>query len=259
VHSLLESWQHRELIFFFAWREVKIRYKQALLGAAWAILQPLLSMIVFTLFFGRLAGIPSDGLPYALFAYVGLLQWTYFSGVIANAGQSLTSNANLITKVYFPRLALPSSLAISGLLDFVIGLSFLFVLMIYFQSPLHALALLAPFFVLQMVLLSVGVSLLLAAVNVFYRDVKHVLPLAIQLWLFLTPVIYPVSFIPERHRPWLALNPLAGIIDGFRSCLVLGQWPNLWLTASSWAITLLVLWLGFAYFRQAERRFADVI
>ncbi len=259
MHSLLEPWRHRELIFFFAWREVKIRYKQALLGAAWAILQPLLTMIVFTLFFGRLAGIPSDGLPYALFAYVGLLQWTYFSSVISNAGMSLTSNANLITKVYFPRLALPSSLAISGLLDFVIGLSFLIVLMIYFQTPVTGLILLAPLFVVELVLLAVGVSLLLAAVNVFYRDVKHVLPLAIQLWLFVTPVIYPVSFIPERYRPLLALNPLAGIIDGFRSCLVLGQWPDVWLTVSSWAITLVVLFVGFAYFRQAERRFADVI
>src|SRR6266850_809997 len=166
VEYMLESWRYRELVYFFAWRDIKVRYKQAALGAAWAIMQPLLSMIVFTIFFGRLAGIPSDGVPYPLFAYAGLALWTYFSGVIGQAGQGLVSNSNLITKVYFPRLALPFSTALSGLLDFVVGLSVLAGLMCYFRVLPGWSLVLAPVFVLALVMLTLGVSLWLAAVNV---------------------------------------------------------------------------------------------
>ncbi len=254
-----DSWRHRELVCFFAWRDVKVRYKQALLGAAWAILQPLLSMIVFTFVFGRLAGVPSDGLPYPLFAYAGLLLWNYVSGVVGQAGQSLTANSNLITKVYFPRVALPFSTAVSGLLDFAVGSTFLVVLLAWYHAIPTWHALLAPVFLIALVALTLGVSLFLAALNVSYRDVKYALPLMIQLWLFISPVIYPISAVSEKYRPLMALNPLTGIVEGFRSCLLLQRLPDPRLTAISLASTLVILIAGLVYFRRAERSFADVI
>lgn len=256
---LLDSWRHRELVYFFAWRDVKVRYKQALLGAGWAVLQPLLSMIVFTVVFGRMAGVPSDGLPYPLFAYAGLVLWSYASSVVGQAGLSLTNNSNLITKVYFPRIALPLSSAASGLLDMAIGASFLGVLLAWYRVPLGWPALLAPLFVVALVLLTVGVGLFLAALNVWYRDVKYALPLLIQLWLFVSPVIYPVSAVPEKYRVLIALNPLSGIVEGFRACLLHNQWPDPMLTAVSFVSTVLIFAAGLAYFRRAERAFADVI
>lgn len=259
VESLREWWRYRELVYFFAWRDVKVRYKQAALGAAWAILQPLLTMIVFTIFFGRLAKIPSDGIPYPLFAYVGLVLWTYFSGVVGQAGQSLTANSNLITKVYFPRIALPASSAVSGLLDFLVGLSFVVVLMAWYGARPGWPLLFTPVIVVGLILFTVGVSLLLAALNVWYRDVKYVLPLLIQLWLFVTPVIYPASFIPERFQPYLFLNPLAGLAEGFRMCLLTSRWPDPLLTSSSLALALVVFVAGLVVFRRAERSFADII
>jgi len=259
VASLTELWRYRELACFFAWRDIKVRYKQAALGAGWAILQPLLSMIVFTLFFGRLAGIPSDGVPYPVFAYVGLAVWTYFSGVVIQAGQGLVSNSNLITKVYFPRLTLPFSTALSGLLDFAVSLSFLGVLLAYFRIVPGYSLILAPMFLLALILLTLGVSLWLAALNVWYRDVKHVTPLLVQLWMFVTPVIYPMSFVPDRFRHYIALNPVAGIVDGLRRCLVMGTWPDPLLTLSALAITGFIFWSGLGNFRNTERSFADVI
>ncbi|HTN74930.1 MAG TPA: ABC transporter permease [Pirellulaceae bacterium] len=254
-----ESWNYRELICFFAWRDVAIRYKQAIFGAAWAILQPLLTMIVFTVFFGKLAHIPSDGLPYPIFAYAGLILWTYFSNVLNQASQSLVSNSNLLTKVYFPRVALPCSTAVSAMLDFLVSALFLLVLMIYFQIPISAPIILVPLFLAQLVLLTLGMGLLLAALNVWYRDIKHVLPLMIQLWMFVTPVIFPLSYVPEHLRPFMAINPLTGIVEGFRNCLLLGIWPDLTLTFISIALTLLTLACGLVYFRKAERYFADIV
>jgi lipopolysaccharide transport system permease protein len=256
---LAESWRYRELIYFFAWRDVKVRYKQAALGAAWAILQPLASMIVFAVIFGRLANVPSDGLPYPLFAYCGLLARTYFSGVITQAGQCLIGNANLITKVYFPRIALPFSSVAGGLLDAAISFCFLVVMMVYYAVTPSWTMLLAPLFVVLLVLLATGVGLLLAALNVSYRDVKYALPLMIQLWLFVTPILFPVSFVPENLRPLLMFNPLTGIIDGFRRTLLLGQLPDPLLTASSLAGTLVIGMIGLVYFRKAERSFADIV
>jgi lipopolysaccharide transport system permease protein len=216
-------------------------------------------MLVFTLFFGRLAQIPSDGIPYPLFAFAGLVLWTSFSTVITQGGQSLISNSNMITKVFFPRLTLPFSSATSGALDLLIGLSFLLLMSLYYGVLPALPALLAPLFLLQLVLLTAGVSLSIAALNVSYRDVKYVLPLLIQLGLFVTPVIYPASFIPDRFQGLLAANPLTGIVVGFRDCVLLGQWPDLVLTGISLAETVVILWFGLVYFRKVERSFADII
>ena len=254
-----ELWQFRELVYFLAWRDVKVRYKQAALGAAWAVMQPLLTMVVFTLFFGRLAGIPSDNVPYPLFSYTALLLWTYFAWVLGQSGLSLVSNSNLITKVYFPRVALLASTALSGLLDFVVGLGALVILMGYYGIRPGWSVLLAPVFVSALVLLTLGAGMFLAAMNVRYRDVKYVVPFLIQMWLFVTPVIYPTTFLPERLRALVALNPLAGIIEGFRWCLYSGRPLDPTLTAVSMSMTLVVFVVGLTYFRRAELAFADII
>jgi lipopolysaccharide transport system permease protein len=259
VAGIAELWRYRELVYFFAWRDFKVRYKQAALGATWAIFQPLANMIVFTLFFGRLANIPSDGLPYPIFAYSGLLLWTYCSVVVAQAGQSLVANANLVTKVYFPKVALPFASAASAIVDLAIGMVLLVLMMAYYDLPLGLPLLLAPVFLVALVVLTAGISLLLAALNVWYRDLKHALPLLIQLWLFVTPVIYPISFIPERYQWLMAFNPLAGLVEGFRACVLQGIWPQPLLSVTSLATTAIIFILGLRYFRRAERRFADVI
>jgi len=255
---LAELWRFRELVYFLAWRDVKVRYKQAALGAAWAILQPLLSMILFTLFFGRLASIPSDGIPYPLFSYAALLLWTYFSGVLGQGGQCLVSNSNLITKVYFPRLTLPAANAVSGLLDLAVGLGFLVALMVYYGVYSGWSLLLAPVFVAALVLFTLGASMILASLNVWYRDIKYASPFLIQMWLFVTPVIYPTSFLPENLQTLMALNPLAGIVEGFRACLF-AQPLNPTLSAVSLTAAVVVFVAGLLYFRKTERAFADVI
>ena len=255
---LSELWRYRELVYFLAWRDVKVRYKQAALGAAWAILQPLAAMIVFTIVFGRMAGMTTGDIPYPLFTYAGLVLWTYCSGVVGNAAQCLVANSNLVTKVYFPRVTLPMSAAISALLDFVIGLSFLIVLLVYYMvAPTWSL-LLVPVFLVSLILLTVGMGLILAAMNVQYRDVKHAIPFVLQLWLFATPVIYPLSVVPEDFRLLMALNPMTGIVEGFRAS-VFGQPLDLPLTAMSLTLTLLIFAGGMAYFRSSERAFADII
>jgi lipopolysaccharide transport system permease protein len=261
VHSkwLSELWRYRELAYFFAWRDVKVRYKQAALGAAWALLQPLLTMILFTLFFGRLAKIPSDDIPYPLFSYSALLLWTYFAAVLAQGGQSLVANSNLITKVYFPRLALPASVAISGLFDFAVGGGFLVVLMVYYGIHPGWPLLLIPVFLGGLVLFTLGASLFLASLTVRYRDMKYASPFLIQMWLFVTPVIYPTTMLPQRLQSLMAVNPLAGVIEGFRACLFSGRLPDPLLTAISLTMSVVVFLFGLAYFRKTERAFADVI
>jgi lipopolysaccharide transport system permease protein len=254
-----ELWRYRELLYFLAWRDVKVRYKQAVLGAAWAIVQPLVTMLIFSFFFGRLANIPSDGVPYPLFCYCALVPWTYFSGTLSQAGNSLVSNSNLITKVYFPRVLLPAASAVSGLLDFAIGSAFLIVLMVYYKvQPGWTLAL-WPVAVLCLIAVSLGISMLLAGLNVRYRDVKYVIPFMIQLGLFVTPVIYPASFLPARVRPLLALNPLSGIVELFRVALFPHRRLDLQLVMISVATTLVLFVGGAAYFRKAEQTFADII
>jgi len=255
---LSEIWRARETLYFLAWRDVKIRYKQAALGVAWAVLQPLFTMIIFAFFFGRLARIPSDGIPYPLFSYSALVLWTYFAVTLAQAGNSLVANSNLITKIYFPRVALPAAAALGGLLDLVVSSMLLAAMMLYYQVTLHWTVLMTPIFVGQTVLLVLGVGMLLAAVNVRYRDVKYTIPFLTQLGLFVTPIIYPVSFLPHRFHGWLALNPMTGVIQGFRACLFGG--PIDWdLLGCSWIVTLLLLLVGVLHFRSTERVFADIV
>jgi len=254
-----EFWHYRELLYFLAWREVKVRYKQAALGAAWAIIQPLFTMIIFTLFFGRLAGLPSEDIPYPLFSFCALVPWTYFAGTLGLAGNSLVSNANLVTKVYFPRVLLPAATVISGMLDFLIGSLFLVLMMFYYHIKPGWPLVFVPMFVLNMMLLALGISMLLAAFNVRYRDVKYALPFIIQIWLFVTPIIYPVTFLPARYQRVLAFNPMAGIVEGLRACLF-STHPMPWkLVGISWSVTVVLLILGAVYFRRTEKTFADIV
>jgi len=259
TESLSELWRFRELLYFLAWRDVKVRYKQAVLGIAWAIIQPLFTMLIFTLFFGRLAGVPSDGIPYPLFSLCALVPWTYFSVTLSQAGNSLISNSNLITKVYFPRALLPAASALGGMPDFLVGSGLLMVMMFYYRVKPGWSLLLAPLFVLGLMILVFGVSMLLAAMNVRYRDVKYAIPFLIQIWLFVTPIIYPATFLPKRFQQILALNPLAGLIEGFRACLIPNRQMDLTLVGTSAVVTLFVLVVGALYFRKTERTFADII
>jgi lipopolysaccharide transport system permease protein len=254
-----ELWRYRELFYFLAWRDVKIRYKQTVLGVAWAVLQPFMTMVVFTLLFGKLGNMPSDGIPYPLFYFAALLPWTYFAATLSNSGNSLVMNANLLTKVYFPRVILPTSAAFSGLVDFAVGAVLLAGIMGYYQVVPGWRLLLWPPLIVLLFILALGVSMILAALNVRYRDVKYTLPFLVQLWLFVTPVIYPISIIPERYRPFVALNPLSGVIDAFRASLVPTKqidWPSLWISS---VVTLAIFAIAVVYFRKVERTFADTV
>ena len=256
--DLKELWRYRELLYFLTWRDIKIRYKQTLLGAMWAIIQPTLTMIIFTLFFGRLAKMPSDGIPYPIFVYTGLLPWTYFANALTSASNSLVGNARLVTKVYFPRLMIPMGAAIAGLLDLVIGGSVLGILMVYYSVIPPAAVLLFPLLVFFTFLLAVGVGLWLSALNVQFRDVKYVIPFAVQIWLFCTPVIYPTSLL-KRYEWVMNLNPMGGLIKAYRAC-VLGHMPLDWTAlAVSGGLTIAIFLGGTFYFRRMERTFADVV
>jgi lipopolysaccharide transport system permease protein len=254
-----ELWEYRELLVFLTWREVMIRYKQAVLGIAWAILQPLFTVLIFSVIFGRLAKLPSDGIPYPLFSFAALLPWQLFSGSLTRLGTSLVGNANLITKVYFPRLIIPLSAVGAGVVDF--GLSFLVFLgmMAYYGVKIHLLILLLPFFILFAVLTSLAVGLWLSALNVQYRDIQHVIPFLIQAWMYASPVAYSAGLIPSG--PWrfiYGLNPMAGVIQGFRWILLGGNPPDALMLASVLMVSLLLV-SGLFYFRRMERIFADVI
>lgn len=254
-----EFWQYRELFYFLVWRDVKIRYKQTLLGASWAVIQPVFTMIVFTLFFGTLAKVPSDGIPYPLFVYSALLPWTYFSSTIAFSGNSLISNASLIRKVYFPRITIPASAALSGLVDFAIAFVVLLGLMLHYHVAISWGLLLWVPLVGVLVALALGVGMILSSVNVKYRDVKYAIPFVVQIWLFVTPIIYPTSMIPDPFKPLMYLNPLTGIIEAFRASLLPGKHVD-WASLSiSVGITVIVLALGTLYFHKTERTFADII
>ncbi|MDY6838684.1 MAG: ABC transporter permease [Thermodesulfobacteriota bacterium] len=254
-----ELWRYRELFYFFVWRDIKVRYKQTVLGASWAVIQPFFTMIVFTLFFGRLARMPSDGIPYPLFSYSALLPWTYFSGALSNAGNSLVGNANLLTKVYFPRMTIPASATISGLLDFGIAFVVLLGMMVYYRIQPTISLLLWPVLILTLLILAMGVGMILAALNVKYRDVKYAIPFVIQLWLFLTPIIYPTSIIPDRFRVLVAINPLSGIIEAFRASLIPTREIDWLMLGVSSLLALSIFSIGMVYFHKTEKRFADII
>jgi lipopolysaccharide transport system permease protein len=257
LESLLQVWRCRELLAFLAWRDVKVRYKQTALGAAWAVLQPAGTMLVFTLLFGGLAKMPSDGIPYALFAYGGLLPWTFFQSAVTNSSNSLVNNVNLVTKVYFPRLIIPIGSVLAGLIDFAVACVLLFPLQLYYGVyPGHIL--LVPALLGLLVGLAAGVGLWASALNVYYRDVRYAQPFLLQLWMFLTPIIYPLGLVPEPWRWIVALNPLVGIISGFRAALF--DLPiEVVPLAISIAVTGAVLSTALLFFRRMESRFADVI
>lgn len=256
---LREIWQYRELFYFLVWRDVKVRYKQTVLGAAWAVIQPFFSMVVFTLFFQRLANMPSDGIPYPIFSYSALIPWIYFSTAIATAGNSLVANSNLLTKVYFPRVAVPASSAFGGIVDFAIASVVLLAIMAYYRFPPAWSLLLWPVLVIPLVALALGVGMFLAALNVRYRDIRYALPFFIQTWLFVTPIIYPTSIIPEKFRVLIFLNPLAGIIEGFRACVFPRREMDWTLLGTSILITAIIFIVGALYFRKTERTFADLV
>jgi lipopolysaccharide transport system permease protein len=253
-----ELWQARELVYFFVWRDVKVRYKQTAIGAAWAVLQPLLAMLVFTLFFGKLAHIPSEGFPYQVFVYAGLLPWMYFAASLQNATNTIVENQRIITKVYFPRLVLPLSAVLSGLVDFAISFSIFAAMMVYYHIRPTTQILWLPLFLLLAVLTAFGVGLWLSALNAIYRDVRYVLPFLVQLWLFASPVIYPPSLMSEKWRWLFGLNPMAGVIEGFRWSLAgRGDPPGRLILVSS-GIIVVILLTGVAYFQKMETVMADV-
>lgn len=252
-----EMWEARELLCFLVLRDIKARYKQTVLGVAWAVIQPLCTMIVFTIIFGNFAKVPSDGFPYAVFVFAGLLPWTYFSNNITQASQSLVNQQALLTKIYLPRLFVPAAPVLGGLLDLAVSFAVLAVLMFYYGVSVGAQVLLLPLFVILTAAASLGVGLTLAALTVTYRDFRYVVPLLVQLWLYLSPVIYPVSILPEKWQLLVALNPMVGIIDGFRAAL-LGAPLNAATLIVSSAAALVLLACGLIFFRSTERSFADV-
>ncbi len=254
-----EFWDYRELFFFLVWRDIKVRYKQTVLGGLWAVLQPFVTMVVFSLFFGSLIKVPSEGVPYPIFSYSALVPWTYFSGALILTGNSLVGNSNLLTKVYFPRVALPVSAVLGGLLDFGIASLLLVGMMVYYNVQPGWALLLWPFLVFLLVLLAIGVGMIIASLNVKYRDIKYALPFVIQLWLYITPIIYPTSIIPERFQGLLALNPLTGIIESFRSIILPGRSVDWRLLSISSAISITLFCVGLIYFRKTERGFSDII
>jgi lipopolysaccharide transport system permease protein len=256
--NLRDLWIYRELVYFMIWRDIKVRYKQTLLGALWAVIQPILTMVVFTFVFGTVAKVPTEGIPYPIFAYTALLPWGLFTAALNNASRSLTSNQNMITKIYFPRLVLPLSSVLGGLVDFAIAFLILIVMMIYYKIQPTASLLWLPLFLLLAILTALGVSLWLSAINVQYRDVNYVLPFLTQFWLFLTPVAYSAKVISQKWQLIYSLNPMAGVVNGFRWVLLGTTGPNI-NTAISVLITLVVLVGGLFYFRSMEKTFADTI
>lgn len=263
--GLEELWHYRELLYFLVWRDVKVRYKQTVLGAAWAILQPLMTMLVFTIFFGKLAAVGSDGLPYQLFSYAGVLPWSFFAQGLSQAGNSILDSSRLISKVYFPRLTIPIAAVMGGLVDFAIAFVVLIGLMVYYGVVPSPAILFLPLILLLAIGAALGMGFWLGALNVQYRDIRYVIPFFIQLWLFVTPVIYPASRVTAKLKasglpPWLlGLNPMAGVVEGFRWALLRSGAPPTQLLIPSTAVTVILLVTGGFYFRRMERTFADVV
>lgn len=257
--ELGELWRYRELLFFLVWRDIKVRYKQTIVGAAWAILQPVLQMIIFTIVFGKLAKIPSDDIPYPIFSYSGLLLWTYFAQSLSASSGSIVGSANLITKVYFPRLIIPFSAALAGIVDYFIASIILVAMMFYYKLTPGVQLIFVPLTLIAAFIGATGMGLWLSALNVKYRDIRYVIPYFIQLILFATPVIYPISVVPEKFRWLLALNPMAGVIEAHRACYLGHQAINWEQFMVSLTIGIIIFITGIYYFRSVEREFADVI
>ncbi len=257
--GLKELWDYRELLYFLVWRDVKVRYKQTVIGAAWTVIQPLVTVVIFTLVFQNFAKMPSDGIPYPLFSFTALLPWNFFARALNSSILSLVGNANLITKVYFPRLVLPISAILSGLIDF--GISFLFLLgmMIWFGFMPGWGVLAVPLFLLLAVLTALSIGLWLAVINVRYRDIGQATSFFIQLWLFVSPVAYPLSVVPEKWRLLYSFNPMTGVIEGFRWALLGNPMPSLVPIAISIAMVIALLFGGIRFFRRMEETFADVV
>lgn len=257
--NLRDLWEHRELLYFFVWSDLKLRYKQTALGASWAILQPLMTMIIFSIFFGRLARLPTDGIPYPIFAYTALVPWTYFANAMNQSSASLIRYERVITKVYFPRLIVPLSAVLAGLVDLAAAFVLLIGMLFYFGFVPTAAVIALPLFVMLAAATAFAVSLWLSALNVQYRDVRYTLIFLTQLWLFMTPIVYSTSLVPERWRPLYGLNPMAGVVEGFRwSLLGSSHGPGPMLGASV-AMVVVLLISGLYYFRRMERTFADVV
>lgn len=257
--SFKDLWAYKELFYFLVWRDIKVRYKQTLLGVAWVVAQPLFTTIIFTLFFGILAGVPSDGVPYPVFACAGLLPWTFFASAVTQSGNSVVGSSNLITKVYFPRIIIPCAAVGAALVDFAISLGVLAALMAYYRVAVTWEILMLLPLTLIVTLFALGVGTWLAALNVKYRDVRHVLPFLLQMWMFASPVIYPPTFVPQKYRWLLALNPMTGIIDGFRAAIFEQKAFNWAALQVSCVITLILLVYSAYTFRRMEKSFADIV
>lgn len=256
---LRELWEYRELLYFLTWRDVKVRYKQTVMGAAWAIIQPLFTMVVFSIFFGRLAKVPSDGVPYPIFSFAALVPWTLFSNGLNQSANSLVGNSNLLKKVYFPRLAIPISTVLATVVDFLVAMIVLFGMMAYYRIMPTLNSLWLPLFLLLALTTSLGVGLWLSALNVEFRDVRYAVPFLIQFWLFATPIAYPSSLLPEPWRTLFGVNPMVGVVEGFRWALLNtnGTPWKVMLTSSPIAVFLLLS--GVFYFRRMEKTFADIV
>lgn len=257
--DLTAVWTYRELLYFMVWRDIKIRYKQTVLGAGWAIFQPLITMLIFTIIFGKLARIPSDGIPYPVFAFTALLPWTYFSQALTQGANSVITNANLITKIYFPRLLIPLAATIVPGVDFFFSFIMMLFLMIWFHITPTWNILALPFFLIVAFITAMAVSLWLSALNVRYRDVKYTIPFMVQIWMYASPVVYPVNLIPEKWRLVYGLNPMAGVIEGFRWALLGKQSPDFTVITVSLLVVFVMMTGGIIYFRRSESTFADVI
>ena len=255
--DLAAIWAYRELLYFLVWRDLKVRYKQTVIGAGWVVIQPLMTMAIFTVIFGNFAKIPSDGLPYPIFSYAALLPWNLFSSSLNRGGESVVNNANLVTKIYFPRLILPLSSVLSPMADFAIAFVILIGMMIWFGIAPTVGILMLPIFVILAICTALAMGLWLAALNVRYRDVRYTIPFLIQIWMFASPVAYPVSMVPEKWRWLYSLNPMAGVIEGFRWALLGNQSPDFSVMAISATVVMGLLAAGMVYFKQMERTFAD--
>ncbi len=257
--DLRELWVYRELVYFLTWRDLKVRYKQTLLGAAWAVLQPFLTMVVFSIFFGDLAKVPSDGIPYPIFAYTALLPWQLFTKALQDASRSLVSSSHMITKVYFPRVILPLASILAGVVDFFVAFIVLLGMMVYYQIAPTSRVFILPLLLLLTLITALGVGLWLSALNVLYRDINYIVHFLTQFWMFITPIAYPASMIPEKWLPLYALNPMTGVVEGFRWALLnRGDFPSL-LIGISTVVSMIVLISGMFYFKRMERQFADMV